>query len=221
MTRGNAPSDYRQLGGLGMRTFRDGLRWHLIEPSPNHYDFSSFRPMLRAATATGSQVIWDLMHYGWPDDIDIWSPAFVDRFARYAKAAAEVFRTESDAVPFWCPVNEISFFAWAGGDAQYLNPFATGRGLELKVQLARASITAMHALREVDPRARFVHCEPLIAFHPAAGRSRAEAEGWHRAQFQAFDLLMGRMWPQIGGHAPAVDVNCAGGNARPAIRVLF
>ena len=117
-------------------------------------------------------------------------------------------REVTDAVPFWCPVNEISFFAWAGGDAAYLNPFARGRGFELKVQLARAAIAAMHALREVDPRARFVLAEPLIAIHhdPGTGRPRREAEGWHDAQYQAADLIAGRLWPQIGGAPGFLDI---------------
>lgn len=204
----HAEEDYRQLGQMGLRTLRDGLRWHLIETAPGIHDFGSFVPMLRAARRAGSQVIWDLLHYGWPDDIDIWSPAFVDRFARFARSAAQVVRDETDAPPFWCPVNEISFLAWAGGDAAYLNPFAAGRGFELKVQLARASIAAMDALRDVDPRARFVHCEPLIAIHhdPALGNAYRDAEGWHQAQFQAFELLMGRMWPQIGGAPGYLDI---------------
>ncbi|MFN4130137.1 MAG: hypothetical protein ACK4GC_10015 [Paracoccaceae bacterium] len=197
----HAESDYRQLGQLGMRTVRDGVRWHLVEAQSRHHDLSSFSPMAHAAQRAGTQVIWDLLHYGWPDDIDIWTPAFVDRFAAFARATAKIWRETTDDVPFWCPINEISFFAWGGGDVRYLNPFATGRGFELKVQLARASICAMHALRDIDRRARFVHCEPLIAIHhsPASGLRRAEAEGWHQAQFQAYDLLSGQMWPQIGG----------------------
>lgn len=203
-----AENDYRQLTRHGLRTIRDGARWHLIETAPGRYDFTSFIPMVDAARNAGTQVIWDLFHYGWPDDLDIWSPAFVDRFARFAAATARVLRDRSDGVPFWCPVNEISFLSWAGGDVRYLNPFATGRGFELKVQLARASIAAMHALREVDPRARFVHCEPLIAIHhdPALAPPRGEAVGWHNAQFQALDLLAGWLWPQIGGEPSFLDV---------------
>ncbi|OYX27217.1 MAG: hypothetical protein B7Z10_00905 [Rhodobacterales bacterium 32-66-7] len=204
----HAESDYRQLQGFGMRTVRDGLRWHLIDQTPGRHDFASFLPMAKAALRAGTEVIWDLMHYGWPDDLEIWSPAFVDRFAAFARAAARVWRDETDAVPFWCPVNEISFFSWGGGDVGYLNPFAHGRGFELKLQLARASIAAMHALREVDPRARFVHCEPLIAIHHSAatGRPRHEAEGWHQAQFQALELLSGRLHPEIGGDPTFVDI---------------
>src|SRR5215210_8656827 len=41
-----------------------------------------------------------------PEDIDIWSPAFIDRFARFGGAAAQVVRDETDEVPIYVPVNE-------------------------------------------------------------------------------------------------------------------
>ena len=65
-----AAADYRQLAALKLRTARDGLRWHLIERSPGQYDWSSFLPMLKAARDLDIQVIWDLLHYGWPDHIE-------------------------------------------------------------------------------------------------------------------------------------------------------
>ncbi|MBR2656859.1 MAG: hypothetical protein IKD58_10290 [Loktanella sp.] len=204
----HAESDYHQLGQFGIQTLRDGVRWHLIEAQPNNYDFTSFLSMAQAAQQAGSQVIWDLMHYGWPDDIDIWSPAFVYRFARFARAIAQIWRDTTDDIPFWCPINEISYFSWAGGDARYMNPFASNRSHDLKVQLARASIAAMQALRDIDPRARFVHCEPLIAVHHSdtSGLPRTEAEEWHEAQFQAFDMLSGRTFPQLGGDPSFLDI---------------
>ena len=204
----HAAQDYRQLAGLGIRACRDGVRWHRIESAPGRYDFASLTPMMQAARDTGTQVIWDLLHYGWPDDLDIWTPGFVDRFAGFARAVAAHHRELTDAVPFWCPVNEISFLAWAGGDAQYLNPFASHRGYELKCQLARAAIAAMHELRAVDPRARFLHAEPLLAIHhdPGNGKPLWEAQGWHDAQFQAFDLIAGRIWPQLGGDPSFLDI---------------
>jgi len=200
--------DYRQLAGHGILTVRDGFRWHLIEPFPGAYDWSSIDPMLDAAQRSGTQVIWDLLHYGWPDDIHIWRPQFVDRFAAFAGAAARRVRDSSDGVPFYCPVNEISFSAWAGGDAAYLNPFAHGRGFELKVQLVRASIAAMHAILDVDPRARFVHADPAINVIAAPDRSHEvpAAEGHRQAQYQAWDMLSGRSWPQLGGEPRLLDI---------------
>lgn len=204
----HAAADYRQLADHGIRAGRDAARWHLIEPAPGRYDFASLTPMVTAARDSGTQIVWDLLHYGWPDDLDIWSPAFVDRFAGFARAVGRHIRDLTDAAPFWCPVNEISFLSWAGGDARYLNPFAAGRGFELKVQLARAYLAAAAELRALDPRARFLMAEPLIAVHhaPWTGRPRFEAQGWHDAQFQAFDLIAGRIWPQIGGAEHWLDL---------------
>ncbi len=199
--------DYLRLQDFGIRTVRDGFRWHLIDRAGG-YDWSSVRSMLRAASISGTQVIWDLLHYGWPDDLDIWSPKFVERFAKFAGACAAVVQDETDVVPFYCPVNEISFFAWGGGDAAYLNPFARRRGFELKVQLARAAIAAMDAIRDVDVRARFVHCDPVInvVADPARPWDAGAAEGHRLAQFQGWDLIEGKIWPQIGGQPNYLDI---------------
>src|SRR5688572_31560334 len=47
-----ALQDYARLQEVGIRTARDGVRWHLIEKAPGRYDFSSLVPMLRAARET-------------------------------------------------------------------------------------------------------------------------------------------------------------------------
>lgn len=204
----NAAADYRMLARHGVRAVRDGLRWHLIETAPGRYDWSSFLPMLRAARATGAQVIWDLSHWGWPDDIDIWSPAFIDRFARFAGEAARVVRNETDATPFYVPVNEISFWSWAGGSLGFINPLAREKGNELKAILARAAIAAIEAVREVEPRARIVHAEPAINVVPRSDRPDdvEAARRYSDAQFEALDMLSGRLRPDLGGKPDHVDV---------------
>ena len=204
----HAAHDYATLGRLGLLTVRDGLRWHLIETSPGVYDWSSLERQLAASEATGTQVIWDLLHYGWPDDIDIWTPAFVDRFAAFAGAAARVIGPRTDGAPCYAPVNEISFWAWGGGDARYLNPFAHGRGFELKVQLTRAALAAMAAVRAVDPTARFVHADPVLNIIPDPRRLHEApgALGHAQAQYQGWDMLAGRNWPQLGGTRAALDI---------------
>ena len=204
----HAAADYRRLAALDIRTVRDGFRWHLVERRPGRYDFASVRPMVRAAQATGTQVVWDLMHFGWPDHLDPLGPAFVDHFARYARACAQMMAEETDAVPFWVPVNEISFLAWGGGDAGWINPYLGGRGFEFKVQLCRATIAAIEALRDVDPRARIATAEPVInvVASPSRPQDRGEAEGHRLAQFQAWDMISGQLWPQIGGDPKYLDL---------------
>src|ERR1051325_451517 len=154
--------DYERLQQVGIRTARDGVRWHLIEKNASRYDFSSLVPMLRAARETQTQVVWDLFHYGWPDGLNILGAGFVERFARFVRATAEVILEETGAPLYVVPANEISFVAWGGGDAGFLNPFARKRGPELKAQLVRAALAAIESVREVDPSARICHAEPII-----------------------------------------------------------
>ena len=197
----HAAEDYRQIRAHGLYTARDGLRWHLIETSPGQYDWSSFLPMLRAARDAGVQVVWDLCHYGYPDHLRIWDGAFVESFARFAAAAAAVIRSETDQVPLYCPVNEISYWAWAGATVARINPVSRRRGGELKRQLVRAAIAAIEAIRAVEPRARFVHAEPLINIIPSPPffRDTLLARGRHGVQFEAWDMLTGRAAPELGG----------------------
>jgi hypothetical protein len=199
-------ADYRACADHGLKTIRDGLRWHLIERAPGVYDWSSWRPMLQAAKAAGVQVIWDLCHYGWPEFLDIWSERWVERFAYFAESAARVFAEETGDVPLWCPVNEISFFTWSAGDVGYFFPAATGRGPELKRQLVRAAIQGAEACLKVDERARFVWCEPLIKIQRTDPALDAAADEHHNSQFEAFDMIAGRRDEDLGGRPGLLDV---------------
>ncbi|HSN85460.1 MAG TPA: beta-glucosidase [Thermoanaerobaculia bacterium] len=203
-----AAADYARARALGMETVRDGVRWHRIERSPGRYDFSSLLPKIRAARGTGVQVIWDLCHYGWPEGLDVFRPELVDRFADFARAVARLIADETDEPPFYTPVNEISFWSWAGGDMGLFNPCTAGRGFELKTQLVRASLAAIDAVWSVDPRARILHADPAVHIVPDPERreEREEAEGYREAQFQAWDMIAGRLWPQLGGDERYLDV---------------
>lgn len=205
--------DYLRVRRQGMRTVRDGIRWHLIETRAGVYDFSSALPMVQAARETETQVIWDLCHYGWPDWLDIFEPRFIDAFAKLAHRFARLLASETDQQPLIIPINEISFFSWAAGQTGYLNPFARRRGHELKHQLVRASIAAIEALRDVVPNVRIIQVEPLINVlpkDPDNSRQRRAAENYRMSQFEAWDMLAGRLHPELGGAEKYLDI--IGGN---------
>ena len=92
-----AREDYERLMEQGMRVARDGARWHLIEHTPGAYDFSTLAPMVRAAHAADILILWDLLHFGWPDHYDIFSPEFIGRFSDYVRATAEWFKRNAPA----------------------------------------------------------------------------------------------------------------------------
>ena len=208
-----AREDYLRLHEQGMRGARDGLRWHLIEANAGKYDFSSTLPMLRAALETRTQVIWDLFHYGWPDWLDLFAPKFIDAFAKYARAFARLWREETNEVLFVCPTNEISFFSWAAGDGAVLNPFCNHRGDELKAQLVRANIAACEALWDIDKRTRIAQIDPMINVLPLDPNNDEQvraAENYRMSQFEAWDMIEGRLKPELGGAPKYLDI--IGGN---------
>ena len=208
-----AMQDYARLRSQGMLTARDGLRWHLIEKSPGTYDFSSALPLIQASRKTRTQIIWDLCHYGWPDFLDIFEPKFIDSFRKLARAFGQLWRDETDEVLFVTPINEISFFSWAAGEVGIFNPFNHNRGNELKHQLVRASIEAIEELWAVDKRTRISLIDPMINVVPKDVTNSEEvraSEGYRQAQFDAWDMLAGRLNPELGGAEKYLDI--IGGN---------
>lgn len=203
-----AQADYERLRRYGLRVAREGVRWHLVESRPGQYDFSSVLPLVRAARATGTQVVWDLCHFGWPDHLDLFKPEFVTSLARFGAAFAEWLTREIEGPLFLVPMNEISYFSWASGDEGSMYPFITGRGFELKAQLARAALETMQAIWALRPDTRFLQVDPVI--HVVASPNHPEeqplAEAYRISQFQGWDMLSGRLWPELGGHERFLDI---------------
>lgn len=199
--------DYRLCKELGFDTVRDGLRWHLIETSPGRYDWSSWMPALDAAESVGLQIVWDLFHYGSPDHVDQAAEDFPKRFTDFAIAALEVQQSVSSRPPLACPLNEISFLAWAVevGYFPRVGPDEIGW---FKRQLARTAIASAWAIRQRWPEAVLVWAEPLVHIAPRS-RARAEvkaAEAARQGQFEAYDWILGKAAPELGGDPSLADV---------------
>jgi hypothetical protein len=108
----------------------------------------------------------------------------------------------------WCPVNEISYFAFAAGEIEMFYPFSKGRGGDVKRQLVRAALAGVDAVRRVDPRARIVWAEPAINVAPFGDgeQERVDAENFRQSQFEALDMLGGYKEPELGGRPDVLDI---------------
>jgi beta-glucosidase/6-phospho-beta-glucosidase/beta-galactosidase len=203
-----ALADYRRFQEQGLRVAREGVRWHLVEAKPGRYDFSSVLPIVEAARTTETQVIWDLCHFGWPEHLDIFKPEFVESLANFGSAFSNWLANEMEEPGYFVPVNEISFISWAAGDEGSIFPFVKGRGFELKAQLVRATIETIKTIRAGHPSARFVQIDPVIhvVADPKHPEEKEAAEAYRQSQFQAWDMLAGRMCPELGGSEEFLDV---------------
>lgn len=204
-----ALDDFKRLKSRGIQVAREGLRWHLIEQQPERYDFSSVAPILNAAQKTGVQILWDLFHYGFPDDTNPFDPDFVYRFAQFSYKFAEFLEAETDdEAPFVCPFNEISFFTHAAGERGFFAPYQQKRGHELKPKLASAAIEAAKALQSVFPNARLLQIDPVFHIVPPTDswEDWEKTEKYRLAQFEGWDLISGRLQPELGGSPDYLDI---------------
>ena len=199
--------DYRMCRQLGLETLRDGVRWHLIEKSPGKYDWSSWMPALEAAEEVGVQVIWDLFHYGSPEHVDQAADDFPERFTDFARAALEVLQSVSRRPPIVCPLNEINFMSWAV-EVDYFPRVGPNEVGWFKRQLVRTATSAAKAIREGWAEAVIVWAEPLVHIAPRSHRRSdvKAAEAARHGQFEAYDWIMGRARPELGGDPSFVDV---------------
>lgn len=202
--------DYAALKQFQIGTVREGIRWAFVEKTPYQYDFSTVKTMLAAGRRHGIQQVWDLCHFGYPDDLTPLHPLFARRFAALCRAFVDFYRAEQpDGVLIVTPINEVSFMSWLGGDVRGTVPYCTKQGWEVKYGLMRAYIEGVAALREADPGIRILTTEPLInivaPLQPTAQQQR-EARRAHLNQFQAVDMLGGRLSPELGGRADYLDI---------------
>lgn len=197
----HAASDYRRCAKLGLRRMRDGLRWHLIGADRGRFDWSSWAPMVEAADEAGVRVYWDLFHYGFPDWTGPTSPDFAEEFAEFGAAAAlEHVRLTGRPLDF-CAFNEISFFCWAAHDG-YFPVLGLQPETPLKALVVRAAIAACSAISATGCGGEHIWAEPLVhvAPHGYTDEARAIAAAHNEAQFEAFDMIVGRLSPELGGH---------------------
>ena len=213
--REHARGDYELLRQLGIAVSREGVPWPLVERD-GRYDFSLVDPLLEAMRETDIVGIWDLCHYGYPDEADPFADDFASRFAAYCSAAAAYIGAHAPPPYYFTPINEITFYAFAGGEWGWIAPF--GRSEEqrhrLRLALCRAAISGVHAIREVLPDARMVHIDPLILVVPPRDRpdladdARRET---YEDTFFAWDVIAGIAHPELGGSPEILDivgVNC-------------
>jgi beta-glucosidase/6-phospho-beta-glucosidase/beta-galactosidase len=201
--------DCSRIEELGIGVAREGIPWPFVDKGNGRYDFDDLARVNDALLECRIQPIWDLFHYGLPDGCDPFTDDCRKRFVDYAHAVIEFLMPRSEGTRFFTPVNEITFFAAGGTDMGWMYPFAKGREPELKRALCHMDIEAVKAIRAVDPQARMVHVDPMIHAVPPEDRPDLADEAWEKAYedaYEAWDMLYGRLAPELGGAPEILDI---------------
>jgi beta-glucosidase/6-phospho-beta-glucosidase/beta-galactosidase len=206
----HAKEDYKILRGLGIAVAREGIPWPMVDKNGT-YDFSFIDPMIEAMNESQILPIWDLCHYGYPDDLDPFSETFTRRFAAYCRAAAEYVLPRHHGPYFFTPMNETTFFSFCGGEWGWVAPYRNTREdrFKLRVALCTAAIAGVNAIREVKPEARMINIDPLVQVVAPRDRPDLQQAAWNETYvdtFLAWDILFGKEHPELGGSPEILDI---------------
>jgi len=198
--------DYAALKRIGISVVREGVCWSEVEIKPFVFDFSRLLPFFKAAREYNIQIIWDLCHFGYPNDLIPTHPKFVARFVFFCEQFLRFHLHYSNRRPWLVPINEISFLSWHSGDMRGTVPFAVNAGWDIKYHLCRAKIEGIKALKAIEPTTVVMVVEPLVKIHaaeePLDPDHLAEINTY---QYQAMDIVLGRQCPELGGGENLVD----------------
>lgn len=202
--------DYALLKDIDIYTAREGIRWSFVEKTPGVYDWTTVEKMIETGRQQGVQQIWDICHFGFPTDLSPLHPHFTRRFVAVCEAFVRFYRSVQPTGLLWVtPINEVSFISWLGGEEARTTPYCTGMGWEIKYRLLAAYIEGIKAMRALDSGLRVLTTEPLVNIVPPAAPTPEEvalAAEAHEHQYQAVDMLCGRICPELGGSPDLVDV---------------
>jgi beta-glucosidase/6-phospho-beta-glucosidase/beta-galactosidase len=203
-------SDYNLIKNHGITTVREGIRWSQVEKQPYQYDFSTVKMMLSRGKECGIQQIWDICHFGYPDDLSPLHPHFTKRFVGVCCAFVEFYIQEQPGETLIVtPINEVSFISWLGGEAAGTTPYCINNGWAVKYALMRAYIAGIKAMKAINPAVRILTTEPIVNIIPpliATDEEIAAAAKAHEEQYQAIDILAGYICPELGGSPNLLDM---------------
>jgi hypothetical protein len=203
-------ADYRDLSAFRIKTVREGIQWSLVEKTPYHYNWKRVEKLIRSGIENQIQQVWDLCHFGFPDDLTPLHPMFARRFAALCKEFVRFYRSiNKDSELIVTPINEVSFLSWLGGDVRGTSPYCLHNGWEVKYALMRAYIEGIEALKREDSNVRILLTEPLVNVVPPllANQELIErAKCVNDDQFQVFDILSGKICPELGGKPEYLDI---------------
>jgi len=201
--------DYARLAQCEIHAAREAVRWPLVNPKKGKYDFSTVRPVLEAARQQDVELIFDYFHYGYPRDVDLLSDEFAGRFAEYCYRVTKYIARNYGGQLYITPLNEPSFFAWAAGHAGLFAPHLRDHGFTLKVQFCKAAIKGIDAIWAAAPSARLVNVDPVCRVVPPTDRPELQGDADffnNTAVFECFDMISGRMLPELGGSRKHLDI---------------
>lgn len=196
--------DLADVAGLGVRLWRYGMPWRLVEPEPGAYDWSLWDRALAACDRHGLVPVVDLCHFGLPDhQPGFCDPSWVDGFVRYVDAFLARYREPL----LFTPVNEPMITAMCSGHLGIWNDRRASRAdyVRALANLTLANLEAVARIR-ADRDGWWIGAEGFGCHLAATPDDEPAASAARDLEHLVWDLHLGVEPPaSVAGALDAVD----------------
>jgi beta-glucosidase len=200
-------SDLLLAARAGARVVRYGIRWHIVNPTPREWDWSSVDGPFQLMRDLGIEPVVDLFHFGVPVWLGegVMSSIFPDFQAELCRRFAQRYPW----VRWYTPTNEPYIMSQFGGETGAWFPFRHGsRNFVIAARnVARGLCESWAEIRAEQPDARMLISD-TCEFHHAVddGPARERADFLNERRFLLHELYGGRvtsdhaLWPWLLEH---------------------
>jgi beta-glucosidase len=174
-------------------TIRYGIRWHVVNPAPGRWDWTSLDGPMDFMHHIGIEPIVDLFHFGTPTWLErgILSSAFPVAQAELCRAFARRYPW----VRWYTPTNEPYIMSQFGGEGAAWYPYGEGPADLARAirNVARGLIDGWREIVAVRPDARCMTSDTCEWWHAADDGARAHAAHMNERRFLMHELVSGRV----------------------------
>jgi len=186
-------SDIVRVAEAGCRTIRYGIRWHVVNPAPQVWDWSSVDGPMELMRHLGMEPIVDLFHFGVPAwmGTGVMTSIFPDFQAELCLAFARRYPW----VRWYTPTNEPYIMAQFGGETGAWYPYEHGPHNFVRAlrNVARGLCEGWAAIRGVRDDARMMVSDTCEYWHALDDGVRDRADFMNERRFLMHELYGGRV----------------------------
>lgn len=187
--------DLERFAALGIKAIRYPLLWERTAPDGlESADWSWADERLARLHELGVTPILGFVHHGsGPRHTSLLDPAFAEKLAEFAGAAAERYPW----VEYYTPVNEPLTTARFSGLYGIWYPHGRDDRTFITALLnqCRAIVLSMQAIRRINPQAKLVQTDDLGKTYGTPAMSHV-ADFYNKRRWLAWDLLCGTVGPE-------------------------
>jgi beta-glucosidase/6-phospho-beta-glucosidase/beta-galactosidase len=186
-------SDIVRAAESGCRLLRYGIRWHVLNPRPHVWDWSSLDGPMELIRHLGLEPIADLFHFGVPEWLG--TGVLTSIFPDFQAELCREFARRYPWVRWYTPTNEPYIMAQFGGEIGVWYPYEHGPEMFVRAlrNVARGLCEGWSEIRTERPDARMMVPDTCEYWHALDEGTAPIAAERNERRFLMHELYGGRV----------------------------